>query len=156
MKLTTNVIFPSTEPYRLAWVQTGLLATYVWIPSWATPMPFSSINSTNPRTNPLKFSWKHEKILRIGGAGKWGFLSWPFWFSFFKKRRILLHLNRNKQPVDMRYQLFLHYVWFLQNLGKDFIPTNMHTTVDVLLMYDIIHSSAHSSISCCLTVVIYV
>ena len=29
----------------------------------------------------------------------------------------------------MRYHLFLHYGWFLQNLGKDFIRTNMHTTV---------------------------
>jgi hypothetical protein len=31
----------------------------------------------------------------------------------------------------MRYHLFLQYGWFLQNLGKDFIPTNMHTTVDI-------------------------
>ena len=55
--------------------------------SWAIPMPFVSINSTNPRTNP----WKcHEKILRIGGAGKRGFfeaailnfLSRPFWTFF--------------------------------------------------------------------------
>ena len=29
----------------------------------------------------------------------------------------------------MRYHLFLQYGWFLQNLGKDFIRTNMHTTV---------------------------
>ena len=29
----------------------------------------------------------------------------------------------------MRYHLFLHYGWFLQNIGKDFIPTNMHMTV---------------------------
>ena len=29
----------------------------------------------------------------------------------------------------MRYHFFLHYGWFLQNLGKDFIRTNMHTTV---------------------------
>ena len=36
--------------------------------------------------------------------------------SFF-----LLHLNENKQPVHMRYHLFLHYGWFLHNLGKDFI-----------------------------------
>ena len=55
--------------------------------SWALPMPFASINSTIPRTNPWEF---HEKILRIGGAGKWGFfeaailnfLSWPFWIFF--------------------------------------------------------------------------
>ena len=48
---------------------------------------------------------------------------------FFKKNFFLLHLNENKQPVHMRYHLFLHYGWFLQNLGKDFIQTNMHTTV---------------------------
>ena len=41
----------------------------------------------------------------------------------------LFHLNENKQPVHMRYHLFLRYGWFLQNLAKDFIPTNMHTTV---------------------------
>ena len=41
----------------------------------------------------------------------------------------MLHLNESKQPVHMRYHLFLHYKWFLQNLGKDFIWTNMHTTV---------------------------
>ena len=54
---------------------------------WAKSMPFASINPTNPRTNPWKF---HEKILRIGGAGKWGFfeaailnfLSRPFWIFF--------------------------------------------------------------------------
>ena len=54
---------------------------------WAIPMPFASINSTNPRTNPWKLN---EKILRIGGAGKWvffeaailNFLSQPFWFFF--------------------------------------------------------------------------
>jgi len=55
--------------------------------SWDISMPFASINSTNPRTNPWNF---HEKILRIGGAGKWGFfeaailnfLSRPFWIFF--------------------------------------------------------------------------
>ena len=35
---------------------------------WATPMPFASINSTSP--SPIHFQ---EKILRIGGAGKWAF-----------------------------------------------------------------------------------
>ena len=54
---------------------------------WATSMPFASINPTNIRTNLWKF---HGKILRIGGAGKWGFfeaailtfLSRPFWIFF--------------------------------------------------------------------------
>ena len=50
-------------------------------------MPFASINPTNPRTNPWNF---HEKIFRIGGAGKWvffevailNFLSRQFWIFF--------------------------------------------------------------------------
>ena len=29
----------------------------------------------------------------------------------------------------MRYHLFLHYEWLLQNLGKEAVRTNMHTTV---------------------------
>ena len=29
----------------------------------------------------------------------------------------------------MRYHFFLHYGWFLQNLGKEAVRTNMHTTV---------------------------
>ena len=41
----------------------------------------------------------------------------------------LLHLNENEQLVHMRYHLFLYYGWFLQNFAKDFIRTNMHTTV---------------------------
>ena len=55
-----------------------------------------------------------------------------FWvgrFDFFFKKKKMLHPNENKQSVHMRYHLFLHYGWFLQNLGKDFIRTNMHTTV---------------------------
>ena len=41
----------------------------------------------------------------------------------------MLHLNENEQPIHMRYHLFLHHGWLLQNLGKDFVRTNMHTTV---------------------------
>ena len=90
-----------------------MIQTYVRQPrdhkSWATPIHFKSINSTNPRTNQfMKFSWK---ISRSGRTGKWGFI----------KAAILLHLNENKQPVYKKYHLFLHYGWFLQNLWNDFI-----------------------------------
>ena len=54
---------------------------------WATPMPFASINPINWRTNPWNF---HEKILRIVGAGKWGFFE-----SAISKKKFL-HLNENK------------------------------------------------------------
>ena len=57
--------------------------------SWATPMPFASINSTNPRTNPWNFQ---EKILRIGGAGKWAFFSRPFWICFFPMTKTLVFI----------------------------------------------------------------
>ena len=53
--------------------------------SYATPIPFASINSTNPRTNPWKF---HEEILRIGGAGKWGFFESTISISFFFQKKI--------------------------------------------------------------------
>ena len=76
----------------------------------------------------------HEKILRIVRARKWrvsfrvGHFEFPFTKSFF-----LLRLNENKQPNHMRYYLFLQYGWFLQNLGKDFVQINMHTTVNLSL-----------------------
>ena len=39
---------------------------YVWQPhdpiGWATPMPFASTNSTNPRTNPWNWIFSHQKI----------------------------------------------------------------------------------------------
>ena len=52
------------------------------------------------------------------------FLFFFYFFIFFK-----LHLNENKQPFHMRYHFFLHIGHFLQNLGKEAVRTNMHTTV---------------------------
>ena len=81
----------------------------------------------NPRTNPWNF---HKKILIYGWAGKWGFLSRPFWifwgghFEFFFASSLW-----KKQPIHIRYHLFLHYGWFFQNLGKEAVRTFMHTTV---------------------------
>ena len=46
--------------------------------------------------------------------------------GFFKK---------NSFFVFSQWKLFLHYGWFLQNLGKDFIRTNMHTTVYALAVH---------------------
>jgi hypothetical protein len=41
----------------------------------------------------------------------------------------LLHLIKKTKRFHMRYHFFLYYGWFLQNFRKDFIQTNMHTTV---------------------------
>ena len=46
---------------------------------WAASMPFSSINYTNPRSNPLNFC---EKILRIYDSREF-FFSPPFWGQIF-------------------------------------------------------------------------
>ena len=87
---------------------------------WAKSMPFASINPTNPRTNPWKF---HEKILRIGGAGKWvffeaailNFLSRPFWFFFFKKKNffcfILIQIIHNLWGTK-DFSKFWWLLWF--------------------------------------------
>ena len=96
---------------------------------WATSMPFASIYSTYPKTNPRNFS---KITLRIGGAGKWHFL--VFWFLviwFFKKEK--RNPNETQLGFHMSYHLFLHSGWFLLNHGKDFIRTNMHTTAAALI-----------------------
>ena len=57
------------------WCFLGHFWAYVGQPHdhmvWVTSMPFTSINSTNPKTSPWNFG---QKILRIGGAGKWHFV----------------------------------------------------------------------------------
>ena len=52
-----------------------------------------------------------------------------FWLLGFSKKIFLFFPNENQLDFHMRYHLFLHYEWFLQNLGKNCIRTNMHTTV---------------------------
>ena len=41
--------------------------------SWASPIPFASINSTNPRNNTLNFPWKNIKNWR---SWKMSFFFW--------------------------------------------------------------------------------
>ena len=76
----------------------GLFRAYIGQPHghvrWAIPMPFASINPTNPRTNAWNF---HEKIFRVGGAGKWGFFESAILKFFFQKKYFfLLHSNENQ------------------------------------------------------------
>ena len=42
---------------------------------------------------------------------------------------VLVEMKQNHFFFHIGYHLFLQYGWFLQNLGKDFIRSNMHTTV---------------------------
>ena len=61
---------------------------------------------------------------------------------------------KNTKGVHMRQCLFLYYGWFLQNLERGCIRTNMHTTVRVIIILVIItQRSEHlrfSSIIFCL------
>ena len=58
-----------------------------------------------------------------------------FWGGHFKfsKSAILNFFFASSlwkvQPFYMRYNFVLHYGWCLQNLGKEAVWTNMHTTV---------------------------
>ena len=52
-----------------------------------------------------------------------------FEFFFFRKRKKNASSNEKKQPIHMRYHFFVHHELFLQNLGKEAVRTNMHTTV---------------------------
>ena len=47
----------------------------------------------------------------------------------FMEKKQIFFTYENQLGFHMRYHLFLQYGWFLQNLGKDLIRTNMHTTV---------------------------
>ena len=62
---------------------------------WVRSMPFASINSTNPRTNP----WKFHKNFENWRSWKMRFF-WVGHFDFFKEKK-LLHLKENKQPFHM-------------------------------------------------------
>ena len=61
------------------------------------------------------------EFLKIGYWWSWKMTFFGFWLLGFS---ILFFPNENQLGVHMRYHLFLHYGWFLQNLGKDFIQTN--------------------------------
>ena len=87
-------------------------------------MPVLSSNPINQRTNPWNF---REKILRMGGAGKWVFFSRPFLICFFKKMICFCFF-----PM----KITLAFIWgiiffcnmdgFFRIFGKDFIRTNIN------------------------------
>ena len=54
------------------------------------------------------------------------FLVFVYWVF---QKKLLFFINAKTKGFHMRYRLFLHHGWFVQNLGKDFIPSIMHTTV---------------------------
>ena len=73
--------------------------------------------------------------MRIGGALKWSFLGQPFWFLFSQKKKYFWFFFPNQKQLGGLYHSFLNYGWFLQNLGKDFIPSIMHMTTQCTYYY---------------------
>ena len=58
---------------------------------WAISMPFATINSTNPRTNPWNFHKKFWELVILKNAL---FLSLPFWiffFAFFQRNLVIVY-----------------------------------------------------------------
>ena len=54
-------------------------------------------------------------------AGKLYFFGFWIWSFSKTKTKNLFFPNENHSGFCMSYHLFLHYGWFLQNFGKDFI-----------------------------------
>ena len=65
---------------------------------------------------------------------------WVGHFEFFLK---FFFAYENKHGFHMRYRLFLYHV---QNLRKDFIPTNMHTTVNNKKNCNLLHNPIFCSL----------
>ena len=80
--------------------------------------------SFSPKDQFLKFS---RKNIENWQSWKMRFF-FGFWLLGFPNN---FFTNENQLGFHMRYQLILHYGSFIQNLGKDFIRTNMHTTVSI-------------------------
>ena len=94
MDVRLSDISPKKQAKNAFFVFLGCFWAYVRQPhdpiGWATLMPFVSINSTNPKTNPWNF---HEKILRVGGAGKWGFFESAILNFFFQEKNIFCFIS---------------------------------------------------------------
>ena len=83
-------------------------------------MLFASINSPNPRTSPESDFFLVVCFLVVG-----------YWVV----QKILFFLNEKHKGGSYEVVLFLYYGWFLQNLEKGCIQTNMHTTVSMKVFY---------------------
>ena len=116
-----------SAPYFLAFF--GHFWAYVGQPhghkGWATSMPFASINSTNPRTNPIHF---HKKILTFGDFEKHCF----FWVGHFDFFLILLHSHENKSKFIVYQESVKTLMITLVSSQKSFLPNISAVSVNIL------------------------
>ena len=86
-----------------------IIKSYVSSSSWATPMSFVSINSTNPRIKPWKY---HEKILKFGRTVKWHFLRRLF--DFFYSKKIFFFSSSYQKDPRLPYEVsFFSALWMV-------------------------------------------
>ena len=97
--------------------------------SWATSMPFTSINPTNPRTNPWNF---HKNCWELAILKNSVVLSWSFWnYFFFQKNFFLLHPQENQSKL-LGYQewveiLMITLVYSKRVSVRNNLLHNVHT-----------------------------
>ena len=75
---------------------------------WAIPMPFASMNSTNPRTAPWNF---HKKILRIGDFEKW---------PFFESAILNFIFSKKKKKKNPSFQQKFAHIYRIARIFKNF------------------------------------
>ena len=90
----------------------------------------------------LMFTTYHKKINSFLNGRPIRKQDLKIWIYFFVVSTYLLTVVCIL--VGIMYCLFLHHGWFVQNLGKDFIPTNMHRTVLTLKETDCLNNSGSS------------
>ena len=95
------------------WAFVGQPHNYI---GWARPMPFVSINSTNPRTNPWNF---HRKKFENLPFWKMAILkNRPFWIFFIKKKFFFCFIVMKISPNlcgRMDGSKFWCFTWFQEN-----------------------------------------
>ena len=118
MKQKKN-FFSKKQPKNAFSVLFGCFWSFVGQPHghmrWATSMPFTSFNPTNPRTNLRNFC---EKILRIGDFEKWAFFESAILNFFFRKKKKNFFIPMKISPIlygRMVGSKFWCFPWFPEN-----------------------------------------
>ena len=85
-------------------------------------MPFASINSSNPRTNPLN---SYKRILRIDDFEKLNFFETAIFILFFqKKKKMMIHFHENQSKV-LGYQEWVEILTITLVSSQKSLPPNI-------------------------------
>ena len=114
---------------------------------WATSMPFASINSTNPRTNPWNF---HKNYWEFRGLEYGFFLSWPFWILFVKRDICFISMKTSSPFIwDITYFCTMHgFFRILEKTSSELICTRLYSLIqeETLILDTKINSKSEEKI----------